>query len=81
MFGVKYMKKRFLACLLSVIVAFSLAVPAVASAGDEPASSPEAQAASAEQTQIVWRTVNGQLQYRVWSITWGYWLTDWINYP
>jgi len=31
-----------------------------------------------EFTQIYWRWHNGHLQMRVWSITNGRWLTDWI---
>lgn len=31
--------------------------------------------------EIVWytRTYNGKLQKRLWSITYGIWLTDWID--
>lgn len=31
----------------------------------------------AEQTEWRYRVVNGDLQQRLWSITWGKWLTEW----
>lgn len=31
----------------------------------------------AEQTEWYYRVVDGQLQRRLWSITWGKWLTEW----
>ena len=31
----------------------------------------------AEQTEWYFRIVDGRLQKRLWSITWGKWLTDW----
>ena len=31
----------------------------------------------AEQTQWYYRTVDGRIQRRLWSITWGKWLTEW----
>jgi len=30
-------------------------------------------------TRTYWRTYNGQLQMRVWSITNGRWMTDWMD--
>lgn len=32
-----------------------------------------------EQTEWVYRYYNGKLQRRLWSITYGEWLTDWID--
>ena len=31
-----------------------------------------------EYTQIYWRTYRGVLQFRVWGLTSGRWLTDWL---
>ncbi|HCX62229.1 hypothetical protein [Sedimentibacter sp.] len=31
----------------------------------------------AEETQWYFRTVDGRIQKRLWSITWGKWLTEW----
>jgi hypothetical protein len=36
-------------------------------------------APTTEMTRIYWRTYDGQLQFRVWSITNGRWITDWTN--
>ena len=33
----------------------------------------------AEQTEWAYRYKNGKLQRRLWSITYGKWLTDWID--
>jgi len=33
-----------------------------------------------EMTEIFWRTYHGQLQFRVWSLTNGRWITDWVNF-
>lgn len=33
----------------------------------------------AEQTEWIFRYNNGKLQRRLWSITYGKWLTDWID--
>ena len=71
------MKKRLLAFLLIFVMALSFAVPALAVGGTF--ENPEV-IEGGEETQIFWRTMNGVLQYRVWSITYGYWLTDWINF-
>jgi len=33
-----------------------------------------------EVTRIYWRTFNGNLQFRVWGVTSGRWLTEWQNF-
>ena len=33
-----------------------------------------------EKTKWYYRIVNGVRQKRLWSLTYGYWKTDWINY-
>ena len=77
------MKKRFLACLLAFVVTFLLSVPALAAVPsveqEEDGGAVSVVTEEIEETQIFWRTMNGQLQYRVWSLTYGYWKTDWIN--
>ena len=82
------MKKRLLVCSLVLVMAISMAIPALA----VPAQANEFIISEAvenkkliephgiEQTQIFWRTTSaGQLQFRVWSITNGRWITDWLN--
>ena len=75
------MKKRLLACMLALVVVFLFAVPALA-AVQEPAQAiaGEVHIAGGEETQIYWRTMNGVLQFRVWSLTYGYWKTDWMDF-
>ena len=67
-------------------MAFLMVIPAVAV--PSPVTDVPVAAAAAiedvaphglEETQIYWRTMNGRLQFRVWSITNGRWLTDWTN--
>ena len=63
-------------------MAFSFTAPAMATAYVEPiseASGQEISTIDTEMTQFYWRTYNGKLQYRVWSITYGRWITDWTD--
>ena len=75
------MKKRLLACLVTFVITFLLSAPAMAAAPSvgQMNSVVTCSTEEAEETQIFWRTMNGQLQFRVWSITYGYWKTDWID--
>ena len=74
------MKRRLLVCLVACVMALSFAVPAMAA---EVASKytvvEEEVAPRSDMTQIYFRTYNGRLQFRVWSITNGRWLTEWTN--
>ena len=78
------MKKRLVAFLLVCVVALSFAVvPAMAA----EVVAPEPVNATAEQgivpathmVQMFWRTYHGVLQWRLWSITDGRWLSDWTD--
>jgi len=76
------LKKRLGAFLLIGLITLSYSVTAMASEAAviaEPINLVETQDITplVEQTQIFWRTYNGVLQWRVWSLTWGVWLTDW----
>ena len=84
------MKKRLLMFLLACLILLSLVVPAMAvdalSVFPTVMSEHELmQQASIEMeprneyTRIYWRTFNGVLQFRVWGITSGRWLTEWTN--
>ena len=84
------MKKRLLMFLLAGLMLLSLAVPAMAadviSAPPSGVSECElmekagiAMEPRSEQTEIHFRTFQGQLQFRVWGVTSGRWLTDWLN--
>lgn len=83
------MKKIFITflivCTLTLsfsvsVMALSLPTPAMPVV-PEPINSTEFQpiVPATELTRIYWRTYNGQLQFRVWSITFGRWNTDWIT--
>ena len=85
------MKKRLLVFLLASLMLISLAVPAMAvdAISVPPAGISEHELMEkagiemelrSEQTQIHWRTFNGVLQFRVWGLTSGRWLTDWIDF-
>lgn len=40
-------------------------------------AAPIAEESRAEETEWVFRWYDGMIQRRLWSITYGYWLTDW----
>ena len=76
-------KKIFVAFLLISMMMLSFAVPVMAAEAIvvEPVNIEIEQEVTprTEMTQIFWRTYDGQLQMRVWSITNGRWLTDWMD--
>lgn len=79
------MKKRFVACVFVIVMALSFAVPVLAAdaAVAEPLNLVLEQenvevTPFNEMTQIYFRWHNGNLQFRVWSITNGRWITDWL---
>lgn len=73
--------KRIVSLLLAMIVLLSVSVPAFATA-DLPNVEDEQPAPSEgyriEQTVWFFRNNNGILEKRLWSLTYGRWLTDWI---
>ena len=79
------MKKKLVVFLLIGAIAFSFATPAMATTSD--GITPEMVNTTmeheitpfTEMTRIYLRTYNGNLQWRLWSITNGRWLTDWAN--
>lgn len=75
--------KRFICLLLAVCIFFSFAVVGYADSYAESGNVEEVviqnDGTRAEETQWVFRCWNGLLQMRLWSITYGYWLTDWIT--
>ena len=77
------MKKIFVTFLLINMITLSFAVPVMATEAVvvEPVNMEIEQEVTprTEMTQTFWRTYNGQLQMRVWSITNGRWLTDWMD--
>lgn len=78
--------KKLVCLLLSLLLLVSLSVPAFAEAANEPAedeivfvSKDPGEPGRPEETEWYFRVANGLLQKRLWSITYGYWLTDWIT--
>ena len=79
--------KKLVSLLLSLVLLLSLSVPAFA----EPANQPEedeivfvskepGEPGRLEETEWYYRiTESGLIQKRLWSLTYGYWLTDWIT--
>ena len=78
--------KRLLSLLLALLVLTSLSTAAFADAYTEaeaPAVETLAQkpgdSTQAEEKEWYFRIYLGRLQMRLWSITYGKWLTDWID--
>ncbi len=72
--------KKLISLMLAVILCLSLSATAFADyavfAGSGESGGASVQ--RAEQTKWVFRTYNGNIEKRLWSITYGKWLTDWI---
>ena len=78
--------KRIVSLILALVICFSISVPAFAApvgtqedvGQREKIEKPEPM--RPEETRWYYRTTpDGLLQRRLWSITYGYWLTDWIT--
>lgn len=78
--------KRVLSMLLALIVTLSVAIPAFADTFEAPDGSDveiiaikPGESTRAEETTWYFRVYHGMVQMRKWSITYGRWLTDWID--
>lgn len=72
------MKKKLAVILAMIMLTCSLALPVAAEGGS--ATDPDAGISPlAEEFKVVYRYHDGKYQYRVWSLTYGYWVTDWID--
>lgn len=74
--------KKLVSLLLAVMMLLSVSVPAFA-AHELPSrtvkmAAPMPDGINAEETEWVFRTRGGICEMRLWSITYGIWLTDWI---
>lgn len=71
--------KKIVSFLLALSIVFSFGLTAFADvqvpAGNDPESTIEPRL---EETEWVYRVYNGNLEKRLWSNTYGKWLTDWI---
>lgn len=77
------MRKKIIAGFGALLLCLSLSSPAFAD-NTTIEVPPVAEAASeiqprAEETEWIVRNYNGRIQKRLWSITYGKWLTDWID--
>lgn len=78
------MKKRISTLAMAGVLALCL-IGSVSAADHQPIGSVSTEKAvtvvapRAEETEWYFRIFNGQNQKRLWSITYGKWLTDWIN--
>lgn len=74
-------KRSTLFFLAAVLCLSMMAVPAAAM--DVPPETPDNTIITpqAEETEWIYRKIiaTGKYQKRLWSITYGYWLTDWID--
>lgn len=78
--------KRIISLILSLLLLASVSVIAFADTDFEASSINEEVEVSesdgptrAEETEWYFRTYLGRRQMRLWSITYGHWLTDWID--
>lgn len=78
--------KRVLSLLLAFMIALSASAPAFADELKAPDGSDveiiavkPGESTRAEETAWFYRVHNGMLQTRLWSLTYGRWLTDWID--
>lgn len=73
--------KKMASILLALYLFFAVSVPALALSNEQPtAETNSVIVINAEETQWYYRVYNGERQKRLWSITNGYWLTDWMPY-
>ena len=71
--------KKFVLWLVTLSLVFSIvSIPAIAA---EPTVSESQSTVEPRAEENVWytRVYNGKLQKRLWSRTYGVWLTDWID--
>ena len=78
--------KKLVSLILAFVLCLSLSLPAFAAAADAPekpgieASADDGEPTRYEETEWYYRiTDDGLVQRRLWSITYGYWKTDWIT--
>ena len=79
--------KKLVSLILALVLCLSVSAPAFALVTDVPEDEAIVAAAvkpgdspQAEETEWVTRTTgDGLIQVRLWSITYGYWKTDWIT--
>ena len=76
--------KRFICLVLSLLMCLSISSVAFAEAirpAEQLSLSSESSDSSTRAEETIWyfRYVNGRTQMRLWSLTYGKWLTEWID--
>lgn len=76
--------KKLISLILALVLCFSLSATAFAAAVDTPEAPVlnEAEEEPTREEETIWVTRvtdDGLIQARLWSITYGKWLTDWIT--
>lgn len=77
--------KKLVSLLLTLVLLLSLSVPAFSDYTNDPAQTEiistekDPGPMRPEETEWYYRVADGLIQKRLWSITYGYWLTDWIT--
>ena len=77
--------KKIISLILALVMCLSFSVAAFADSLDVPEETGEkldipGEQSRAEETEWYYRiTEDGLFQMRLWSITYGYWKTDWIT--
>ncbi len=70
---------KLISCCLLLACMLSLAAPVYAATAEAVAPASAADGARWEQTEWVFKDVDGVLYRRLWSNTYGVWLTGWIK--
>ena len=72
--------KRLITTIVTLIILLSIITPAYAADTSSVVSLSQDCSSVTRTEQTVWyfRTINGYLEKRLWSLTYGKWLTDWI---
>ena len=72
--------KKIVSTLLAVILCFNISCTtfAFADCADQVPENTEESVTRAEEVMWYYREINGVWEKRLWSITYGVWLTDWM---
>ena len=75
------MKPRILSAALAVLCALTLLTSGIAPAHAYAPPSEGDAVIQSEEIRIYYRTRDGVREMRIWSLTYGYWKTDWFPCP
>ena len=75
------MKQRILSAALAVLCALTLLTSGIAPAHAYAPPSGGTVEPQSEEIAICYRTRDGVREMRLWSVTYGYWKTDWFPCP